>query len=76
MNGSEKVKASPYQGKTWPEEWPARRFATTPWPVVPELVGKTLGTTFSHGRKPERDKGRRCAHHNENQRRRRLGSSG
>jgi len=47
-----------------------------PWLVVPKLAGKTLGTMFSHGKKPERERGRRRAHHGENQRRRRLGSMG
>jgi len=40
----------------------------------PEHMGKTLGTTFSHGRKLERERGRRHAHHSENRRRSRLGS--
>ena len=47
-----------------------------PWPVLPELAGKTLGTMFSHRRKPEIERGRRRAHHGENRRQRRLGSMG
>jgi len=62
----EGVKASLSRGKMWPEEWPAQRSVMAPWPVPPELTGKTLGTTFSHGRKPERERERRRAHHGEN----------
>jgi len=41
-----------------------------------EHAGKGLEATFSHGRKPERERGRRRAHQCENRRRKRLGSAG
>ena len=53
----EEVMANSSRGKTRPVEWPARRSVAAPWPVPPELTGKTLGTTFWHGRKLERERG-------------------